>query len=57
MNVNLNVLPNSVTTKVGQCSTTKALWENLYNMYSMKKSSQNVIENSDHPKYDEELFP
>ena len=54
MNVILNVFPNSVKTKVGQCSTTKALWEKLHNLYSTKKSSQDVIENSDPSKYDEE---
>ena len=54
MNVVLNVFPNSVKTKVGQCSTAKALWEKLHNLYSMKKLAQDVIENWDPFEYDEE---
>ena len=53
MNVILNVLPNFVKTKVGQCSTAKALWEKLHNLYSTKQSGQDVIENSDPFDYDE----
>ena len=33
MNVILNVFPNFVKTKVGQCSTTKDIWEKLHNIY------------------------
>lgn len=44
MYVILNVLPNSVKAKVGQCSKTKDLWEKLHNLYSAKKSSQDFIE-------------
>ena len=55
MNVILNVLPNSVKTKVGQCSTAKALWEKLHNLYSTQQSGQDVIENSDPSDYDEEM--
>ena len=55
MNVILNVLPNSVKTKVGQCSTAKALWEKLHNLYSTKQSGQDVIENTDPSDYDEEM--
>jgi len=47
MNVNLNVLPNFVKTKVCQCSTTKALLEKIHNLYSTKQSNQDVIENLD----------
>ena len=54
MNVILNVLPNFVKTKVGQCWTAKALWEKLHNLYSTKKSGQYVIENSDPSEYDED---
>ena len=54
MNVILNVFPNSGKTKVGQCSTTKALWEKLHNLYSTNKWGQYVIENSDPSEYDEE---
>ena len=36
MNVILKVLPNSVKTKVGQCSTAKSHWENIHNLYSTK---------------------
>jgi len=52
MNVILNVLPNSVKTKVGQCST-KALWEKRHNLYSRKKLSQYVVENLDPYEYDD----
>ena len=55
MNVILNVFPNSVKTKVGQCSTAKALWEKLHNLYSTNQSGQDVIENSDPSNYDEEM--
>ena len=53
INVILNVFPNSVKTKVGQCSIAKALWEKLHNLYSTKKSCQDVIENSNPSEYDE----
>ena len=43
MNVILNVLPAFMKTKVGQCSIAKALWEKLHNLYSTKKSGQDVI--------------
>ena len=55
MNVILNVFPNFVKTKIGQCSTAKALWEKLHNLYSTKKSGQDVIEYSDPSDYDEEM--
>ena len=55
MNVILNVLPNPVKTKVGQCSIAKALWEKLHNLYSTNKLGQDVIENSDTSDYDEEM--
>ena len=45
MNVVLNVLPSSVKTKVGQCSTIKDLQEKLQNLYSIKQLGQYVIEN------------
>ena len=54
INVILNVFPNSVKTKVGQCSIAKALWEKLHNLYSTKKSGQDVIENSNPSEYAEE---
>lgn len=55
INVILNVLPNSWKTKVGQCSIAKDFWEKLHNLYSTKKSGQDVIENSDPFYYDEEM--
>ena len=55
MNVILNVLPKSVKTKVGQCSTAKALREKLHNLYSTKQSGQDVIENLNTYDYDEEI--
>jgi len=55
MNVILNVLPNFVKTKVGQCSTVKDLWEKIYNLYSTKQLRQYVIENLDPFDYDEEM--
>ena len=55
MNVILKVFPNSVKTKVGQCSSAKALWEKLHNIYSTKQSGQDVIENLDLSNYDEEI--
>jgi len=55
MNVILNVFPNSMKIKVGQCSTAKALWEKLHNLYSTKKSGQYVIKNLDPSDYDEEM--
>ena len=54
MNVILNVLPNFVKTKVSQCSIAKALQEKIHNLYSIKKSGQGVIENSNIYRYDEE---
>jgi len=47
VNIILNVFPNYMKTKVGQCSTAKALWEKLHNLYSTKESGQHVIENLD----------
>jgi len=55
MNVILNVLSNSVKTKFVQCSTAKALWEKIHNLYSTKQSSQDVIETLDPSDYDEEM--
>ena len=53
MNVILKVFPNFVKTKVGQCSLAKSLWEKIHNLYSTKKSGQDVIENLDPSDYDE----
>ena len=55
MNVILNVFRNSVKTKVGQCSTAKALWEKIHNLYSKNQSGQDVIEYWDPSDYDEEM--
>jgi len=55
MNVILNVLLNSVKTKVGQGSTAKSLWEKLHNLYSTKQPSQYVIKKSYPSNYDEEM--
>ena len=54
MNLILNVLPNFVKAKVGQCSIAKGLWEKLHNLYSTKQSGPDVNENSDPSEYDEQ---
>jgi hypothetical protein len=41
-------LPNSVREKVGQCSSTKELWDNLHEIYSSPiADSKNAKENAD----------
>lgn len=42
MNAIFYFLPNLVKEKVGQCLTTKVLWERLNNIYLKKHSSQDV---------------